>query len=164
MRKILMMLDMKKKYQMPMKVMIFIIPKNGMKKLINKLQQLKINSKLRQRKKMKENLLREKLNKNKRNENKFLSNNLNKRNIMKLLWLMVTNTQVKLIHRFMDFSKMKSMLEHKTIKFINTIQTIGTAKSKNRPMKLGNKWLKKTNKKSIMNKWLKPMYTHKQLI
>lgn len=132
--------------------MIFITPKNGMKKLINKLQLLKTNSKMRQRKKMKKNLLKKKLNKNKRNKDKFLSNNSNKRNIMKLLWLMVTHTQVKLIHKFTDFSKMILMLEHKTTKSTNIIQIIGTAKSMNNHMLSSKKWLKMKNKKSIINK------------
>lgn len=72
--------------------MICIIQKNGMTKLTNKLLPLKTNSKLRMSKKTKKDLPKEKLNKNKKKTEKFLFNNLNKRNIMKLLCKMVTHT------------------------------------------------------------------------
>lgn len=92
MRMIPMMLVMNKKYQMHMKVLIFIIQKNGTIESTNKLLPLKTNFKLRMSRKMKKDLPKEKLNKNKKKTEEFLFNNLNKRNIMKLLCRMATHT------------------------------------------------------------------------
>jgi len=157
MRMIPMMLVMNKKYQMHMKVLIFIIQKNGTIESTNKLLPLKTNFKLRMSRKMKKDLPKEKLNKNKKKTEEFLFNNLNKRNIMKLLCRMATHTWVKLTQEFMAFWKMILMLAHQTVKNIPITQSTGIKKLMNRLMLLNNKWLLMKNLRSKKNKLSKQL-------
>jgi hypothetical protein len=69
-----------------MKVTIFTIPRNGMKKLTKKLSNLKTNFKLKPKRKLPEEALRGNKRKKKLNKEEFPSNNKNKRETTKKLW------------------------------------------------------------------------------